>query len=186
MIISAAVDMLLEEGFGGLSLRRLAARLGVKPASLYNHIDGVDDVRVGVAIRAAGALEAELISATEGREKGEAFVRACHAYRSFATNNPELYRVYIASGMLDDPRMLAAGKRSFSPIIELIRAFGLSDTDTLNFHRALRSAIHGYIELSNNGFLTRGGVSRDESYQIMIDEFLKLLENHHGKGGDEI
>ena len=37
-IVAQALDLLDAEGFDGLSMRRLADRLGIKAASLYNHV----------------------------------------------------------------------------------------------------------------------------------------------------
>jgi AcrR family transcriptional regulator len=43
-IVGEALALLDEEGVAGLTMRRLAARLGVKAASLYHHVQGHDDL----------------------------------------------------------------------------------------------------------------------------------------------
>ncbi|MGI5401688.1 TetR/AcrR family transcriptional regulator C-terminal domain-containing protein [Streptomyces sp. CA-135486] len=47
-IIRAALDVIDDEGVDALSMRRLAAALGVQAMSLYNHVDGKADVLDGV------------------------------------------------------------------------------------------------------------------------------------------
>ena len=43
-VVRRALEVLDEEGFDGLTMRRLAERLGIKAASLYNHISDKDEL----------------------------------------------------------------------------------------------------------------------------------------------
>src|SRR4051812_46187376 len=90
-IVDAARELLEEEGLEGLSMRRLADRLGIRAPSLYKHF----------AVKQA--LEAALISDCS-EEQAEAFEQALSAggrplaaiataYRRFAHDHPHLYRL---------------------------------------------------------------------------------------------
>ncbi|MFZ6026599.1 MAG: TetR family transcriptional regulator [Chloroflexota bacterium] len=48
-ILQAGLDILDEQGMGGLSMRKLAARLGVEAMSLYNHVKDKRDLLNGMA-----------------------------------------------------------------------------------------------------------------------------------------
>ena len=90
-IVEAARQLLEEEGLDGLTMRRLAERLGIRAPSLYKHFPDKQ------------ALEAALIS--EGFEEvAKAFEQAAagddhpleaiaHAYRDYARAHPHLYRL---------------------------------------------------------------------------------------------
>ena len=179
-IILAAVAEVVEVGYEALSLRRVAERLGVKPASLYNHIDGVADLRAGIAIHSAGGLESAILAAMDGRDREEAFLRGCLAYRDYATENSALYHALISARSLNEERVHRAGMRVFEPLISIVRSYGFSEVETTNFHRALRSSIHGFIELCNNGFMTQGPTSRDDSYLAMIEKYTQILIHYPG------
>jgi TetR/AcrR family transcriptional regulator, tetracycline repressor protein len=43
-VVRRALDVLQAEGFDGLTMRRLAERLGIKAASLYNHVSDKDEL----------------------------------------------------------------------------------------------------------------------------------------------
>src|SRR6516164_3305006 len=43
-IVQGALDVLEEQGYDGLTMRALADRLGIKAASLYNHINDKDEL----------------------------------------------------------------------------------------------------------------------------------------------
>jgi TetR/AcrR family tetracycline transcriptional repressor len=47
-IVGAALAIIDEDGVDGLSMRRIAARLGVQAMSLYNHVRSKDDILDGV------------------------------------------------------------------------------------------------------------------------------------------
>jgi AcrR family transcriptional regulator len=48
-IVSAALELLDEEGLAGLSMRALGSRLGVQAASLYNHVSGKPELQQLIA-----------------------------------------------------------------------------------------------------------------------------------------
>ena len=53
----------------------LAARLKIKPPSLYNHVDGVTGLRRMLALRAATMLDDAMVRVTVGKS-GDDAVRA--------------------------------------------------------------------------------------------------------------
>ena len=70
-VLGAARALLAEEGSAGLTMRALAARLGVAPNTLYSHVADktelvdlvLDDVLGGVPLPAAGTAEADPVGA---------------------------------------------------------------------------------------------------------------------------
>jgi TetR/AcrR family tetracycline transcriptional repressor len=70
-VLEAARALLAEKGSAGLTMRALAARLGVAPNTLYSHVADktqlvdlvLDDVLGGVPLPAAGAAEADPVGA---------------------------------------------------------------------------------------------------------------------------
>ena len=176
-VIAEAILMVEEEGYERLSLRDLARRLGVKPASLYNHISGIDEILCGVAIHSATEMGRALEEATEGKDRREAFISGAVAYRAFATEHPELYKAFISMPSLDSKEVDEVGIKSFAPLRAIIRSYGLCEDDAINFHRAFRSVLHGFIELTANGYMTRGEVSRDDTFRVILETYLSHLEN---------
>ncbi|MGO9558908.1 MAG: TetR family transcriptional regulator, partial [Acidimicrobiales bacterium] len=71
-VLEDAERMADEVGLSQLTLAALAARLGVRQPSLYKHIDGIDGLQRGLAIRAKNELADILARAAVGRERGDA------------------------------------------------------------------------------------------------------------------
>ena len=65
-IMKAAAELVAEKGYDHFSLRELAARLGVQPASLYNHVKGIDEINMKLGLRAAKLLNRRLSDAVSG------------------------------------------------------------------------------------------------------------------------
>ena len=103
-VVDAACALADREGLGAVTLGRLAADLGVRPPSLYNHVEGLDGVLRGIALQAIGELGGALQTAAVGRSGPEALQATAAAMRDFARAHPGGYtaaqRVYP-----DDPSM---------------------------------------------------------------------------------
>ncbi len=175
IIYDEAERLVQEQGYDKLAIRELAARLEVKPASLYNHIKGIEELNVNIALKAAVRMKDTLEEAVKGKNTDEAFMAGTRAYRSFAMENKELYKALIHMPLLDDEAVRHAGFQSFSPLRDVIVKYGLPHKEMVNFVRWLRSAMHGFIELTNNGFMQRGDVTQDETYEEMMGNYLSFL-----------
>jgi AcrR family transcriptional regulator len=136
-IVAAARELLEEEGRDVLSMRRLAARLGIQAPSIYKHLPGKP------------ALEAAIISAGF-EELAEAFGGAgsladfAAAYRGFALRHPHLYRLMTEGELLRDLLVPGVEDRAAAPVVELLGG----DRDAA---RALWAFAHGMTILELDG-----------------------------------
>src|SRR5690242_10330359 len=90
-IVAAARELLELEGPSGLSMRRVADRLGIKAPSIYKHLP--DKEALEAALIAEGfAEQAEEFERALARG-GEPLVALARAYRAFAHDHPHLYRL---------------------------------------------------------------------------------------------
>jgi AcrR family transcriptional regulator len=93
-IISASMQIGSELGEEGLTMRGLAARLGVSPTALYQYFDGKTAILQEIRLRGLTRLMDSGMAAMAGkaslRDRIEASSRS---YVTFARENPWLYRV---------------------------------------------------------------------------------------------
>jgi len=93
-IVAAALDLIDEVGAETFSVNLLAARLGVRPSSLYNHIAGKDDLLAAVQEVITDAIDSTMFEAQPwaravaawARSYREAFIGHPHAIPLFATS----------------------------------------------------------------------------------------------------
>jgi AcrR family transcriptional regulator len=68
-VVDAAVAIADADGLDAVTLARVAAALGVRSPSLYNHIDGRDGLVRGIATRATRELATALRRAATGSRR---------------------------------------------------------------------------------------------------------------------
>ncbi|RYP88023.1 TetR family transcriptional regulator [Nocardioides guangzhouensis] len=94
-IVAAARVLLEEEGGDGLSMRRLAERLGIRAPSIYKHLPDKRTLENALIsdgfVELAAAFEPAVGAGAGGREQVVAALGA--AYRNFGRRHPHLYRL---------------------------------------------------------------------------------------------
>lgn len=127
-LLAAAETLLAEEGFEALSMRRLAARVGLSQAAIYRHFR--DKAELVDRLVAKGYAEIlALIEASLGEAEGpaEALAAAIRAYVDFARREAPLFRALLLQDIGPSARataLLGEGglprRRSFAALAALL------------------------------------------------------------------
>jgi AcrR family transcriptional regulator len=151
-VVAAAAAVADAEGLEAVTLARVAADLGVKSPSLYNHVAGRDGLVRGVALLGLNDLAAALREAAIGRAGPEALLATAQAYRSFVKEHPGRYAAgAITAPAVDDEEHRAAAAAVVDVMTGVLRAWSLSEEDTIHALRGFRSAVHGFASLEAAG-----------------------------------
>ncbi|CAM3625969.1 TetR/AcrR family transcriptional regulator [Nocardiopsis rhodophaea] len=92
-IVGEARTLLEEEGHEALTLRALAARLGIRAPSLYKHIPDKAALEVALIEQGLAGLGSVLHAAMK---EPDPFAAVLRGYREYALANPNLYRLATA------------------------------------------------------------------------------------------
>ena len=95
-ILSVALEELSSGGVRNLSLRNIAATLGLAPNALYRYFSDRAALEAALADESAGRLEAVLRKAADGYVAAKAIRRMAVAYLKFARDNRNLYEVFMS------------------------------------------------------------------------------------------
>jgi AcrR family transcriptional regulator len=154
-VIQAALSFLDREGWDALTVNALAAYLGTKGPSLYNHVQSLDDLRRTVRVRVIGDIITMLGRAAEGRSGDDAVLSMAGAYRSYARHHPGRYsaftRMPLAGG--DDPEFTAATKGAAGPVMAVLASYGLDLEQAFPAALEFWSALHGFVMLEMTGVM---------------------------------
>jgi len=152
-VVDAAIAIADDEGLERVTLARVAADLGVRAPSLYNHVDGREALLREVSLRGIAGLAAALSRATVGRSGDEALEAMAHAYRAYAAEHPGCYAATVAAPLGGDAEHAAAAAEPVGIVVAVIRPWELGPDDELHAVRVIRSALHGFIALeAGRGF----------------------------------
>ncbi|WP_323379486.1 TetR/AcrR family transcriptional regulator [Streptomyces durbertensis] len=138
-IVAAARELLEEQGWGEVTMRALADRLGIRAPSLYKHFRNKEAVAAALVEVALAEMGAALHGAVGGASGADRVPALLAAYRRHALAHPGLYRL-ATTGRL--PReALPEGLEEWAG-----RPFSLAAGDP-HLAQALWSYAHGMVVL---------------------------------------
>ncbi|MEU6176797.1 TetR/AcrR family transcriptional regulator [Streptomyces coeruleorubidus] len=168
-IAAAAVEIADEEGGAAVTMRRLAAKLGVAPMAAYRHVDGKDDLWALMIDRVSRELTVP-DGTTDWRE----------VLRSYALQTRELMLAHPWMAVMPTPVIMltpsrmAVAERGLS----VLAAHGLDADSGMAVLRAVTSFVHGaaQTEIALRDYQERHGwTSGDETRQALAPQMRYLM-----------
>lgn len=183
-ILDCAHTILVEEGISGLSMRKIAARLGCSVASPYAHFDSNEDIVKGLVLRGEETLSGMIREANRDQIKCFDQVAAtARAYWRFAQENKELHKLmfHIGNG-ISHRKFLTVIPISYRMFLSIIKKgietgeFKFQRKDYPSLARTMWAWIYGLLVLDLTGVLS---LKRSDSNPLEegILIFKELLEN---------
>ncbi|WP_374472351.1 TetR/AcrR family transcriptional regulator [Phenylobacterium sp.] len=166
-LCEAAERLFAERGPDAVTMRQLAAELGVSPMTPYRYFKDKEDILA--AIRANGfnrfaeALEEARDKARGARARGAAVGQA---YVDFAFEHPHTYKLMFDLNQpheADYPELVQAGRRANATMTAWVQDQideGVMEGDPEQIGLMFWSAIHGVVVLELAGKLPRGAASQ--------------------------
>ncbi|MFG2138590.1 TetR/AcrR family transcriptional regulator [Streptomyces sp. NPDC048650] len=167
-----------EVGLDQVTMSQVARRLGVKDASLYTHVRGLEDLRGRIALLAADEKTIRIAEATAGRSGKDALVAFANAWREYAHRHPGRYTA-TQTPIQIDPELAADApgpRRAVELTYGMLRGYGLAEPDLTDAVRLLRSTFHGFVALEAAGGFAHER-SPQQSWLRALDALHTLLEH---------
>jgi AcrR family transcriptional regulator len=122
-LLEGALAILEEEGQEALTLRRLAARIGVSHAAPAHHFPSATALRTALAVIGFERFSAAMAEQRANAEAGPASqLRAAEAgYLRYASENPALFRLMFDKSRVDyaDPALGSAASAAYGHLAEV-------------------------------------------------------------------
>jgi AcrR family transcriptional regulator len=160
-ILAEATQMVTEDGADAVTIRSLARRLGLAPATIYSHFRSKNELLGQIALHGFEQLLCTTREATELADVRQAMAEGGRRYLDFALAHPTLYKLmfdeFDIGPYRDDPAVLVPGRALFDVYRDLyargvaagcIRAVDPDVQTLLSW-----SAIHGFAMLVLSGRL---------------------------------
>lgn len=170
-ILDAAVEIADCEGLREVTLANLAKKLGIRPPSLYNHFEGLPDLRKKMAIYGFQQLYSELVNIALGLSSDEAVLALSKAYVSFARKHPGLYEATLFAPSPTDTDIKIAGGKIVDLTLQVLQVYNLDAENALHAVRGLRSILHGFSSLEQAGGFALS-LDLNESLIFIVKAFL--------------
>lgn len=161
-LINTATSMLKEEGVDGLSLRKLADRVGVSRTAPYHHFKDKNELLCAIAEQGFSHWheQSEAASLRKDLSDREKFRQLVYGYISYAAENPELYDLMFGRTIWKQKAATQELKNvaypSFQNQVKMIRTCqqnGIlpSEADTLRLAQVTWGTMHGIARLLIDG-----------------------------------
>lgn len=172
-ILDTAANIVDTQGIDQITLASLAKKLNIRPPSLYNHVEGLNDLKKKLAIYSIKLLYNELTQAAIGRSGDDAVRAVGKAYTAFATSHPGLYEASLQAptSQDDEDEYTLTSNKIVELLVRVLQAYDLDDEMAIHAIRGLRSILHGFISLKQKGAFGLP-LDTEESFRLLIDTFL--------------
>ncbi|MFW5416748.1 TetR/AcrR family transcriptional regulator [Nocardiopsis sp. CNT-189] len=179
VVAETAARLADEEGFDRLSLSSVAKAAGVAVPSLYKHVAGLSGLRRAVGLLSAREFGAVVTRACLGRSGEEALRSVAAAYRDYARAHPGRYASLNLAPAPEDAEAAEAYRVPVDVLAAVLRGFGVPEEEAVDEVRALRSALHGFVDLEARGGF---GLPRDvdRSFEVLVDRCVAGLRARSG------
>ena len=149
-LVQAAAELADESGLTAVTLSALARRFDVRPASIYSHLAGLDDLLDLTAAFALQELADALAEALPGKAGRAALFAFADAHRDYAIAHPGRWqaaqrRVSPVAAAGSAGGVIARSARA------IMSSYGLTPDDEVHAVRLLGSAINGFVALEAGG-----------------------------------
>lgn len=173
-VVRAAARLADRDGFHAVTLASVAAELGVRSPSLYNHVDGLPGLHAALTLHGLRTLHQGLMKAVIAKSGEDALRQACLAYVEFARTRPGLYEAALQPILPEQMELIQAGDSIVELLLQILAPYKLSTAGALHTVRFLRSFCHGFCSLERSGQFAMN-LNCDDSLAYMIDVFIQGL-----------
>ena len=177
-IIYRAAQLVNNVGIENITLKMLADDLNIQPPSLYNHIQGLEDLKKELMVYGWLQTEEKIIEAVAGIGGYEALEVACRTFLEYATANPGVFNAMLWYNKFESVETQNATAKLFSVAFKIASSLNISQENCVHLTRTFRSFLEGFALLVNNNAFGNP-VSTKDSFEISLKVLiagLKTLE----------
>lgn len=158
-LIDNALELIRDNGIEGLSLRKLAERVGVSQTALYHYFKDKQDLLLAIGEVAVEQFTQALLDSIASAEAGQQLEAFVVAYIRYARENPELYELLLGRTTWKNARTHAFHQtarhsiRRFGEVLQGLQQSGAlpADVDTLRLVQVSWATLHGLCRMYNDG-----------------------------------
>ena len=178
-LIKAGVEILEEEGIGGLSLRKVAKQAGVSHAAPYSHFADKQALIAAISTEGFKQLYVQIESVHETyREDPETLlIETAWTYVQFALNAPDRFKLMFSSVLEKEKEyaeFVEISQENFSQLVKIVEKCqqagilksGASDVVAVS----VWSTVHGFTSL-----LLEGQISHTVLEKASLKDLLVLI-----------
>lgn len=172
-IIDFAIEIADADGYTAVTLANVAARAGCKAPSLYNHVEGLDDMLDELCLAATADFASALRDSVVAKVGADAVRSYAHTWRDYVLTKPGRYEATLRPLPHRPAERSAVTAGMTVPAGSILTTLGIADHKLDDAGRALRSGLHGFAHLEMTSSI---GPNTTESFESVIDVLIAGLQ----------
>jgi AcrR family transcriptional regulator len=173
-VLVGAESIVDRDGWAALTMSALAKELGVKPPSLYHHVDGLEGLRAELQGRTLREMARAQTARAAGRSGLDGIRALAEGHRDFALRFPHRY-LGLTSGVLDRDVLRLTNLRLGDVVTMVVRTSGIPAKEIARIMRSLFAVIHGAVSLELVDFFD-DATQPETVFRTVIDGALNSIE----------
>ncbi|HEY9160709.1 MAG TPA: TetR/AcrR family transcriptional regulator [Desulfomonilia bacterium] len=190
-ILDVALDIIVLEGYGSLTMRKLASRLSMTAPNIYNYYKSKDEIYIHLVIRGFDMLNNILKDVIlRYKEPDERARQLAKAYLAFGLKHSGYYDImftyptpkyndYVGTAL---EKLSEVEYRISMEIVDFVMREIAAFTGKKEVDESVRvdligvwSLLHGMVSLYNSRIINYTTVNPEDMYNSLIDMFLSKL-----------
>ncbi|MBR1739388.1 MAG: WHG domain-containing protein [Ruminococcus sp.] len=172
-IIGTAAQIADEKGAAFVTMKELAGRLGIRSPSLYKHFSGgLEELNRELMLYGWRLMDEEITKAVIGKERDDAVIALCRAYRSFVCEHRGLYEAMQWYNMYLSEEHLQASEKAVEIMFRALSSYGLAEEQKVHCVRMMRAFMHGFSSIESHSAYGNP-VPLDESFDFALKTMLE-------------
>lgn len=184
IILKNSIQLIEQNGFENFSMRELAKTLDINAASLYNHIENMDELLALISDYALEQLNEQEFSAIEGLDGEQAIFALARAYRDFAKTHSELYHTIMNIFKSHNPSIERSGMKITLPFFKILDGYPLNDDQKAHWQRIFRSILHGFVSQEEAGYFSHYPIDEEDTFLYGVQSFVDGLHAFIKRGSE--
>ena len=198
-ILKTALKLMCDDGFDALSMRKLAARLKMTAANIYNYYENKDDLYLAIQTRGFQMLldrfEEIYNSDHPTRNKLHGMM---HAYLKFGIEYPDYYEIMFSrntpkyadykgtpmepTAFFEKQTALKVSEITTRTVMELYDGNdAIAENEALYRTIVVWSTLHGVVNLFNSRVLQEGVEASEELIYRLINDLMEIAIKPKGE-----
>ena len=179
LIVQVAFDMLQDDGEEAVTIRRIAAALGVGAMTLYTYVDGLEDLHRRIISRGFEIIHQNCSTACDqNRKHDDDWMPGARSYVQFAIDHPNLYHLMFATPVDPDDeqfdQIMQGGFAGLHEVVsERLAGSGMTgkalEVETRKAAGRYWIALHGLATLAIAGRMQILHGTMDDVLQHLVD-----------------
>lgn len=158
-ILEVSKDLLIEDGFGKMSMRKIAKRANVTATSIYLHFDNKDELLLALIQQSIESLKMKLMKVMDDvRDSAGQLYSLAHNYIEFAMEHPKEYEIIYMVRPEEMPRYPKEKFQEIRSVYELLaniieegkHSGELDVNDSLTSAYSIWAQLHGVVSVILN------------------------------------